>query len=54
MMDELRQYLLQMGVEGVGMELTMGSRCVVRSSKEKTKVGGGRVLAQSREALVAV
>ena len=27
---------------------------MVSSSKEQTKVGGGRVVAQSREALVAV
>ena len=48
-MDELRQYLLQLG-----LEWTMGSHCMVSSSKEQTKVGGGRVVAQSREALVAV
>ena len=36
------------------MELTMGSWCVVSSSKEQTKVGGGKVVSQSRQALVAV
>ena len=35
------------------MEWTMGSRCVVSSSKGWTKVGGGRVVSQSRQAPVA-
>ena len=48
-MDELRQYLLQLG-----LEWTMGSDCVVSSSKGLTKVRGGRVMSQSRQALVAV
>ena len=43
-----------MGVESVGMEWTMGSQCVVSSSKGQTKVGGGRMVSQSRQALVAV
>ena len=34
------------------MEWTMGSRCVVSSSKGQTK-GGGRVVSQSRQAPVA-
>ena len=41
-------------MDGVGMELTMGSWYVVSSSKGQTKVGGGRVMAQGRQALVAV
>ena len=36
------------------MELTMASWCVVSSSKEQTKVGGGKVVSRSRQALVAV
>ena len=35
------------------MEWTMGNWCVVSSRKGWTKVGGGRVVFQSREALVA-
>ena len=35
------------------MECTMGSWCVVSSSEERTKVGDGRVVSQSRQALVA-
>ena len=36
------------------MEWTMGSWCVVSSSKGQTMVGGGRVVSQSRQALVAM
>ena len=43
-----------MWVEQVGMECTVGSQCVVSSSKGQTKVGVGRVVSQSRQALVAV
>ena len=35
-------------MESVGIELTMGSWCVVSSSKGQTMVGGGRVVRQSR------
>ena len=31
----------------------MDSRCVVSSSKEQTKVADGRVVSQSRQAMVA-
>ena len=35
------------------MEWTMGSLCAVSSSKGQTNVGGGKVVFQSRQALVA-
>ena len=38
----------------MGIELTMGSWCVVSSSKGQTMVGGGRVVRQSRQILVVV
>ena len=37
----------------MGTECIMGSWCVVSSSKGQTKVRGGRVVSQSRQAPVA-